>query len=207
MSSWIARWRNLGATEIERRTDYPGDELVPEPADDVTRAVTVHAPAAVVWRWLVQIGQDRGGLYSYDRLENLFGLDIHSTDEVRDEWQHLAAGDRVIVVAPGKLGMPDGYAFPVARVDHERCIVLRQCPPEHPWNAVWTFVLEPLPNGRCRLISRSRNQRLPGRRGAIMHVLGLVMDPITLLMTRRMLHGIKERAEHEHPNPDVDRLV
>lgn len=207
MTRCITRWRNLGATDAERHTTYPGDELVAEPADDITRAVTVNAPAAIVWRWLVQIGQDRGGMYSYDRLENLFGLDIHSADQVREEWQHLGEGDRVVVVAPGKLGMPDGYAFPVARVDHERCIVLRQCPPEHPWNAVWTFVLEPLAGGGCRLISRSRNQRLPGRRGAIMHVIGLLMDPITLLMTRKMLLGIKERAETEHLLDDLAHLT
>jgi len=198
MTGPIARWRNLGATDAERNARYPGDELVDEPADDVTRALTVSAPPSVVWRWLVQIGHGRGGMYSYDRLENLFGLDLHSTRRIHDEWQHLDPGDRVVVVPPGKLGMPDGYSFPVAVVEPERCLVLRQCPPEHPWNAVWTFVLEPLPGGACRLISRSRSQRLPGPRGALLRVAGVVMDPITLLMTRKMLHGIKERAEGEH---------
>ena len=206
MSNVLTRWRNLGATDAERTAVYPGDELVDEPADNVTRAVSIDAAPSTVWRWLVQIGQGRGGMYSYDRLENLFGLDIHSADRIHDDWQDLAPGDRVVVVPPGKLGMPDGYSFPVAVVDHERCIVLRQCPPEHPWNAVWTFVVEREGHG-CRLISRSRNQRLPGRRGTIMRWVGMLMDPVTLLMTRKMLHGIKERAETEHLLVDVDHLA
>jgi len=207
MTSFITRWRNLGATDAERRTAYPGDELVAAPADDVTRAVTVHASTATVWRWLVQIGQGRGGMYSYDRLENLFGLDIHSADAVHEEWQSLVVGDRVVVVPKGKLGMPDGYSFPVAEVEPGHHLVLRQCPPEHPWNAVWTFVLEPLDDSHCRLISRSRSQRLPGVRGVVMRLVGLLMDPITLLMTRKMLHGIKERAEVDHLLADLAHLA
>lgn len=193
----VRRVRNLGATPAEREAAYPGDDLVPEPAAATTLAVTVAAPAHVVWRWLVQIGQDRGGMYSYDRLENLFGLGIHSADHVVEEWQHLAEGDRVVVVPPGKLGMPDGYSFPVSLVVPDRCLVLRQCPPEHPWNAVWTFLIEPAGPDACRLISHSRNQRLPGLGGRVMAVMGLVMEPVTLLMTRKMLHGIGERAERE----------
>ena len=61
-----------------------------------TRAVGIEAPAADVWRWLVQIGVGRGGMYSYDWLENLIGLHIHSAETIRDEWQHLSVGDRVV---------------------------------------------------------------------------------------------------------------
>jgi hypothetical protein len=109
--------RNWGAAPDEVAAVLPGDELVPDPAEQTTLAVSVDAPADEVWAWLVQIGQDRGGMYSYDALENLIGLDIHSTDEIREEWQHLAVGDRVVVVPEGYGPMPAGYSFAVARVD------------------------------------------------------------------------------------------
>ena len=131
--------RNWGATADEATATLPGDEFVPEPAETTTLAVTVAAPADVVWSWLVQMGQDRGGMYSYDWLENLVGLRIHSTDEIRREWQQLSVGDRVVVVPEGYGPMPAGYAFAVAQVDAPRALVLRQAPPDHPWNGVWSF--------------------------------------------------------------------
>ena len=103
--------RNWGATAEEAAAPLPGDELVPEPAQNTTLAVSIGASAQEVWAWLVQIGQDRGGMYSYDWLENLIGLHIHSAEEIRPEWQHLTAGDRVVVVPEGYGPMPTGYAF------------------------------------------------------------------------------------------------
>ena len=131
-------------------------------------------------------------MYSYDWLENLVGLDIRSTDEVRDEWQHLAAGDRVVVVPVGYGPMPAGYAFAVARADPCSALVLRQAPPEHPWNGVWSFHVLPAADGRCRLVSRARTERQP-RMG--LRVATRLGEPVTLVMTRRMLLGIKQRAE------------
>ena len=189
------RWHHWGATPAERGRTYPGDELVAEPADSVTRAVAIDAPPERVWPWLVQMGQGRGGMYSYDWLENLFGLNIHTTDEIREEWQHLEPGDRVVVVPAGRLGMPDGYSFPVAEVEEGHHLVLRQAPPEHPWDAVWTFVVEPDGEGRSRLISRSRSTRPTGPAALPLRGATAMMDPVTLVMTRRMLLGIKERAE------------
>ena len=183
--------RNWGATGREQGSALPGDELVADPASVTTRAVTVAAPAEEVWRWLVQIGQDRGGMYSYDWLENILGLRIHSADRIREEWQHLAAGDRVRLVRKGWLGLRDGFALPVERVNPGRAIVLREQPPQQPWDAVWSFHVIPLGPGRCRLISRSRSA-LP--RGAA-RLATWVMEPVTLLMTRKMLLGIKQRAE------------
>lgn len=183
--------RNWGATPDEVARTLPGDDLVPEPAEETTLAVDVDAPAEAVWPWLVQIGKGRGGMYSYDWLENLIGLDIHSTDEIRGEWQHLAPGDRVVVVPPGYGPMPGGYSFPVAQVLPGRALVLRQAPPEHPWNSVWSFHLVPSGPGRCRLLSRSRTQP-PQQAG--LRIATRVMEPVTLVMTRRMLRGIAERA-------------
>ena len=198
MSAGWSRWaagaralRNWGATDEERRCAFPGDELVPEPADDVTRAVTVEAPAEAVWRWLVQIGADRGGLYSYDWLENLFGLRVHSADEVRPELQDLAVGDEVRLVRRGWLGMKEGFALPVVALDPGRCIVLREQPPAQPWDAVWSFHVRALGPGRCRLVSRSRS----ARQGGFARLATGIMDPVTLVMTRKMLLGIKGRSE------------
>jgi hypothetical protein len=186
------RINHWGATDEEHRSTWPGDELVDQPSFVWTNAIIIKAPAAQVWPWLVQLGQGRGGLYSYDWLENLIGLDIHTTDEIRDEWQHLAVGDRIAVVPEGYGPMPAGYAFTVARVDRPRALVLRQAPPEHPWNGVWSFHVRPVSEGRCRLLARSRTEA-PSQPG--LRIATRVGEPVTLVMTRRMLHGIKEHAE------------
>lgn len=184
--------RNWGATAAEASAPLPGDELVPEPAEMTTLGVTVVAPAEEIWVWLVQMGHGRGGMYSYDWLENLIGLDIHTTDQIREEWQHLAVGDRVVVVPEGYRAMPAGYSFTVARVEPPRALVLRQAPPEHPWNGVWSFHVAPAGDGRCRLLSRSRTET-PSQVG--LRIATRVGEPVTLVMTRRMLHGIKQHAE------------
>lgn len=182
-----ATLRNWGATGPECRAVLPGDEFVPEPAVVITRAVTVEAPAAEVWRWLMQIGQDRGGMYSYERLENAIGLDIHNADEIRPEWQHLAVGDEVRLVRRGWLGIPEGLALKVGRIEPGRSIVLL----EEPWHAVWSFHIRPHGPQRCRLISRSRSPRSRG----VARLTGELLDPITMVMTRKMLLGIKARAQ------------
>jgi len=187
--------RDWGATAEEAAAVLPGDELVPEPAEQSTLAVPVEAPPEDVWAWLVQMGHGRGGMYSYDWLENLFGLDIHTTDEIRDEWQHLEVGNRVVVVPEGYGPMPAGYAFTVARVDRPDALVLRQAPPEHPWNGVWSFHVRAVSEGRCRLLARSRTEA-PAQLG--LRIATRLGEPVTLVMTRRMLHGIKEHAERRH---------
>jgi hypothetical protein len=132
--------RNWGATKAESSRQLPGDELVPEPATSVTRAVSIDAPAAEVWRWLVQIGQDRGGMYSYDWLENLIGLRIHSADTVRPEWQVLEAGDTVRLVRPGWMGMRAGYDLTAARVEPPQLLVLR----DDTWHSILAFHIHPV---------------------------------------------------------------
>jgi hypothetical protein len=184
-----------GATAAERAEMLPGDQLVADPAIVATRAVTIGASIDAVWSWLVQIGQDRGGMYSYDHLENLLGLRIRSTDEIRPEWQSLEVGDRIVLVPAGWAGLEGGYTLPVALVDAPSTLVLRQAPPEHPWDAVWSFHLRALPAGGARLISRSRSHRHVGLRGVADVALDTIMDPVTWFMTRKMLLGIKERAE------------
>jgi len=167
-----------GATPQEVAARLPGDELL-EDADGVaTRAITIDAPASAVWPWLAQMGPSpRGGAYTYDWIENLLGLDMHSTDEVLAEFQHPQVGDEI------------GYGQNRMRVEvasEDRALVWRSAD----GNWVWAFTLTE-DDGRTRLISRNRF-RLPTLAAKV----GMVpMEPASLVMERKMLVGIKERAE------------
>jgi hypothetical protein len=167
-----------GATSEEAASRLPGDELL-EDADGVsTRAITIEAPTASVWPWLAQMGPSpRGGAYTYDWIENLLGLDMHSVDRVLPEFQHPEVGDTI------KLG---ANQMRLARVEPEYVLAWRS----EDGNWVWAFVLEES-NGGTRLISRNRF-RLPT---VAARVGMLPMAPGALLMERRMLRGIKDRAE------------
>lgn len=184
-------YRNWGTTKEECETPLPGDELVGRPAVQTTEGVWIDAPAGAVWPWLVQMGQDRGGLYSYERLENLVGLKYHNADRIHPEWQRLTVGDVVRLVPPGWLGRRDGLALPVAQIIEGQSIVLRQQPPQFAFDAVWSFHVMPRWEDRCRLLVRSRSRmRQPGE------VLGAELaGPVMALMTRGLLLGIKRRAE------------
>jgi hypothetical protein len=198
-----ARLRNWGASREEVDAIHPGDDLVAGPVTTSTYAVTVQAPAETVWSWLAQIGQDRGGMYSYEWLENLFGLDIHNADRIHEEWQLLAVGDAVRVVPRGWLGMREGYAFRVALVDRPCALVLRQQPPEHPWDSTWAFLVVAESADHCRLLSRSRTAKASGVAGIASLVAAALMEPVILPMTRRMLVGIKSRAERDARRPQA----
>jgi hypothetical protein len=167
-----------GATPAEACGRLPGDELL-EDADGVaTRAIWIDAPAADVWPWLAQMGPaPRGGAYTYDWIENLLGLDMHSADRVLPEFQHPQAGDTL------------GYGpnvMRLERVEPERVLAWRS----QDGNWVWTFVLDER-DGRTRLVSRNRF-RLP----TLTARLGMLpMEPGSLVMERKMLRGIKQRAE------------
>jgi hypothetical protein len=167
-----------GATDEEATSRLPGDELL-EDADGVsTRATWVDAPASAVWPWLAQMGPaPRGGAYTYDWIENLLGLDMHSVDEVLPEFQHPQPGDAIGLGANRML---------LERVEPERVLAWRST--DGTW--VWTFVLREQ-GGRTRLISRNRF-RLP----TLAARLGMLpMEPASLVMERRMLRGIRQRAE------------
>jgi hypothetical protein len=165
-----------------------------------TRAITVRAPAREVWRWLVQLGQNRGGFYSYDRLENLAGADIHNLEQIVPEMQHLKVGD-FVPMAPVEWGVPMG-GFTVVAVERERAIVWRQGWPEDveklsssdaQSRGTWAFVLEEIDKGTTRLILRERGGHKPRMRDVIFNY--LFIERQHFIMERRMLKGIKERAE------------
>jgi hypothetical protein len=167
-----------GATTEEARSRLPGDDLLEEADGVSTRAITINAPVAAVWPWVAQMGPSpRGGAYTYDWIENLFGLDMHSVDRLLPEFQHPEVGD-TIALGPNRMR--------IERVDPERLLAWRS----EDGNWVWTFVLAES-GGTTRLISRNRF-RLP----TLAARLGMLpMEPGSLIMERRMLRGIKERAE------------
>ncbi len=172
---WILTW---GATPAEAEAELPGDELL-EHADGVaTRAITIDAPAGAVWPWLAQMGPSpRGGAYTYDWIENLLGLNMHSVDRVLPEFQEPQVGDG--------FGLGSNR-MSFARVEPEHVLAIRSAD----GNWVWTFVLSER-DGRTRLLSRNRF-RLPRLRDRI----GMIpMEPGSLVLERKMLLGIKRRAE------------
>ena len=166
-----------GATDLEH-TRLPGDELL-ENADGVaTRAIAIEASPARVWPWIAQMGPaPRGGAYTYDWIENLLGLNMHSVDRVLPEFQHPEIGDTI------------GYGsnrMRVERVEPEHVLAWRS----EDGNWVWTFVIQER-DGGARLVSRNRF-RLP----TVLARVGMIpMEPASLVMERKMLRGIKQRAE------------
>jgi hypothetical protein len=176
-----------GATPDEAVARLPGDELL-EDADGVaTRAVEIDAPASAVWPWIAQMGPaPRGGAYTYDWIENLLGLNMHSVNRVLPDFQRPQVGETITY---GKNRMR------VERAEPGHVLAWRS----EDGNWVWTFVLSPTAAG-TRLISRNRF-RLP----RLVDRIGMApMEPASLLMERKMLLGIKQRAERL-ASTDFDR--
>ncbi len=177
----------------EVAAQLPGDDLLPRADRSTTRTVTIAAPAHAVWEWVAQMGQGRGGLYSYDVIENLLGCDMHSADEIVPAWQHAAVGE------PFRLH-PD-IALRVAVVEPDRALVVRGGVPigglAPPYDFTWAFVVRDIGDGNTRLTIRER-YRFERSWAA------LIVDPITVVsfvMTRKMLHGIRNRAERPRREP------
>jgi hypothetical protein len=190
-----ARHQRWGATDEEVQAPLPGDELVEEPASQSTRAITIDARPEEVWPWLIQIGADRGGFYSYDWLENLFGLGIHSASEIVPDWQERAVGDLVFANAKGSGG------WYVVEVRPDEVLAMKMANPKtgRPaqrdegmgWEFLWTFALQEGPGGTTRLLIRERAAF--GRK--IAQVVFAPVGLVSFVMTRKMLRGLKTRAE------------
>ena len=202
----LRHWFNrCGATAAEVEMPLPGDDLVPRPKMGYTRAITIHAPVEWVWPWLAQIGHDRGGLYSFEALENLVGCDMRNAERVLPEHQSLAVGDVV------RLG-PTGYPwFTVMEVGPPTTLVLlgadprTQRPPSVERLATaataastWQWQLRPIAGGATRLVVRQRLTYPPN-----LSVLWHVTEPVAFVMERKMLLGIKARAEGAVRTPAV----
>jgi hypothetical protein len=180
------RLTHWGATQEEVHRPLPVGQVAPSPMYQSTRAIDIQAPPKVVWAWLVQLGQGRGGFYSYTWLENLVGADIHNAIRIRPDLQHLAVGDTVRLAPAGFLGgaFDRSSQLRVAAVDPGHLLVLRG------WG---TFVLDSLPGERTRLLVREQTV-LPAHpwRAALFK---LAWEPPHFIMERQMLRGIRDRAE------------
>ena len=173
-----------GATEDEVGRPMPGDDLLRDPDIISTRAISVDAPPAAIWPWLMQMGPGRGGLYTYDWIENLFGLNMHSAHEILPQFQDLKVGD------VQQLGSK-GPRLKVEVLDLEQALVVRS----EDGNWVWAFVL--FPEGKVtRLVSRNPNchtGRVPAC-SSLQHVGH---------GTRQPRHGAQDVAGH----PESRRVV
>ena len=176
---WCLTW---GARDDEGAAKLPGDELLPDAGLVTTRALTIDAPPSAIWPWLVQMGSGRGGAYTYDWIENLLGLNMHSANEILPQYQHLAVGDE-LPMGSGRPGMT------VEVLDPPRTLAVRVA--DQNW--VWIFAL--VPEGEStRLISRNRIATAAlAPVGRLFYT--VFMEPGSLVMERKMLLGIKQRAE------------
>jgi hypothetical protein len=178
--------RGWGATAEEARQPLPGDELVPDPAIDLTWAVTIDAPVEAVWPWLAQVGQDRGGFYSYTWLENLAGCRMRNADRLQPEWQQREVGE-IMPLHPS-------FGLEVTCFELNQALVLKG------WGS---FVLEPIDASHTRLISRSR---VPSGWPAVSYA--LLLEIPHFVMQRKMLLGIKQRAERmAHGGTLLDQVL
>ena len=177
---WCLTW---GAAPDEAASALPGDEFVTDADIVSTRAIGVDAAPRWIWPWLAQIGPGRGGVYTYDWIENLLGLNVHSVDVVLPEHEHISVGDAQ------QLG-PNGPTLRVAVCEPEHTLVF--CSDDGHWS--WAFVLQRHGTG-TRLISRNRIE-LPEASCASRAAYRYIMEPGSLVMERKMLLGIKRRAEN-----------
>lgn len=177
---WFNQW---GTTKQEVTGVMPGDKVIAYPTNSAMQAVTIATTPENIWPWLVQMGYKRGGLYSYDWLDTLFGfLDRPSTKDILPQFQHLSVGD--------KIPWGHGEYLTVKEIEPPKSLVLDYQGRGMEW--VWQFVLNPIDTKHTRLITRGI-ERTP--QSFIWRLGMLFMEPAAFIMTRRMLLGVKERAE------------
>lgn len=177
---WHLRW---GATDEEMQMPLPGDELVSSLDSGATHAITIDAPVREVWPWLVQIGQDKGGFYSYTWLENLVGCHMRNAGRIMPEFQNLRVGDTVRL-------HPKAPSLPVLICDPPQALVLGS---NMDSPGTWGLYLKGVGENRTRLIIRGRGGWGPGLLNWIVKY--VVFEPAHFIMERKMLLGIKQRAE------------
>jgi uncharacterized protein YndB with AHSA1/START domain len=179
--------RGWGSDSAEHAMPLPGDRAARNRSLEIQHAVTIDATPDRVWQWLVQLGQDRAGFYSYDWLERAFGVDIHNAAEIKAEWQPRQAGDLVHATQPHYLGgmFGDQPGWTVTEVQPNRALVLEN------WGA---FVLEPVTGGKTRFIIRTNvgNEQYPAWLAALDM---MAFEMPHFIMERRMMLRIKSLAE------------
>jgi hypothetical protein len=176
---WCLNW---GARTSEAEAALPGDDLLPSPDIVTTRVVGIEAPVDLVWPWLVQMGPGRAGAYTYDWIENILGLNMHSADAIIPELQQMSIGDA------WQLGSR-GPVLRVELLEPDHSLVVRS----DDGNWVWALVVERDGN-QTRMISRNRIA-MPGAAWLARAFARYAMEPGSLIMERKMLLGIKARSE------------
>lgn len=184
-----------GATPTEAGASMDGDQLITDPILTTTRAISIRAGADRVWPWLAQMGQGRGGFYSYEWLENLVGLDIHNADRIITALQDLRPGDLI--------PFRRGRGVNVVKVEPLHLLVLAGTlnPPKSdavdtaPVGGTWVFALNELGSQETRLVVRSRVAKFEP--WWLSRLMMLLLEPVHFVMERKMLQGIKQRAERE----------
>jgi hypothetical protein len=183
------RW---GTVATEATDPLPGDALVPEPKWTYTLGVTVDAPAEDVWPWIAQVGQRRGGFYTYQTLENMAGCKITNTTEILPEHQHPTVGGEIYL-------HPTAPPMRIEIVDPPNALVLFGSPgdvgEEDSWGvSTWQFAVNPGPDGSSRLLTRGRSDYSSDWRSRLFFG-RFPIEVITYVMSRKMMLEIKRLAE------------
>ena len=187
------RYLRWGATDQECDEALPGDDLILPSDLAATRAITVRASIVQVWPWIAQLGQRRGGFYSYDFLENLVGCDIQSADRVVPEWQDIEVG--------GEVKLHREVPLQIAAVEPGRSLVLRggvpmgSSPP--PYDFTWAFALREQPDNTTRLLVRERYVYTRWWAPLLVEL----VEAVSFVMSQKMLRGIRDRAERTADRP------
>lgn len=198
---WHLHW---GATEEEVYQHLPGDTCIPHPKMETTRAITIQARPADIWPWLVQMGTGRAGWYSYAWLENLLpssarGPGITNAERIIPAFQYLEAGDSI------PLSPTTGLTVEAIDPPHMLALRVTMSPltgmpldphepkPDVSFEGSWVFVLEALDERMTRVIEWVRADYRP--RLWFAPLVYLFLEPATFVMERKMLLGIKQRAE------------
>ena len=193
-----SKYRTWGSTEEELNRELPGDELVKDVKGWYNHAITINAAPADVWPWIVQLGQNKGGFYSYELMENIVGSKIHNADNIVPEFQNTLVGDKVMMT-------PKAAPYIVAAIEPDQSFVLRlrvnlqtqetvdnnQPLPDKYQDSSWLFFLEETAEGATRLISRSRNDWNHSKTNTFIYS---IFGVISQVMDRKMLKGIKRRV-------------
>ncbi len=201
-----SHFRYWGATKEERQRPLPGDERVPNPNIITTMAVTINAPASEVWPWIAQLGQERGGMYSYELLENIARCQMHNADRIVPEWE-MKVGDQMRMGPQGYpvnqvIALERGHWLLMAGADLKTGIAdpIPQPGQTTYTNYAWVLYLDERPDGTTRLISRTRLAYAPRTFGFKL-MWEVFTDPIGCTMTRKMLLTIKQRVEQLKRQP------
>ena len=190
------RW-GLSKTEVD--IPLPVDEVVAKPKSQYSHAVIINAPVNCVWPWIAQIGQGRGGFYSYEVLENITGLNISNSEEILLDYQHPKVGDLI------PFGPKDAYPLIYCNynqgmaienwydLDAKKVYDPKLYSPKNYLHLTWLWYVESQGANCSRFISRNRIDYSSSFKSKLMF--GFLTEPVIFAMDRKMCLGIKKRAE------------